>query len=123
MQDDSILVQDRFTSYDSFILHYRDQIDDHLAATGHQLSLAPREEPEQDDDGETPGVLTITGIEIESGSVTLTIDNPSAATFDVQRNSNLGTDDWETVASGQGGETWSGPLPEGGSVSFWRLIR
>ncbi len=125
LEENSVPVEDRFTSYDSFILHYKDQVNAHMEATGHELTLAPR--PEEDDDeepDEDPGDdLKITGIDLEGATVTLAVRNSLEEPYDVQRTTDLNEQEWETVATGQTGETWTGTAPDGTAGVFWRLVR
>jgi hypothetical protein len=66
--------------------------------------------------------IAITGIARTGETIVLTVDNPSGTAYQVQRTLDLnGT--WETVATGQTGTTWSGPIPAGADRVFWRLTR
>lgn len=101
------------TTYDSYILHYKEQINAHLAETGHQLILAPLDE----------GELTINGLERAGDGVLLQVENASQLPYDVERTSTLGVAGWETVATSETGATWTGSLPSGFTRAFWRLHR
>lgn len=99
------------TTYDSFLLAYRDQIDEHLAKTGHRLTVTPV--------GDTS--LGITAIEHSGDSVTLTIHNPSGLPYDLQRSADLVS--WETAATSESTGTWTGAVPAGTGQLFWRLVQ
>lgn len=101
------------TTYDSFILHYRDQINDHLAATGHQLTFAPIEN----------AGLHITGIDLRDASVVISLSNPSGLPFDVHESNDSGSPDWKIVATSQTGSTWTSELPPDRKRLLWKLVR
>jgi hypothetical protein len=63
--------------------------------------------------------LAILNVAREGDTIHLTVDNPSGATYSVQRSLDL--QQWETVATGQQGTSWSGPVPAGAQRAFWRL--
>lgn len=100
------------TTYDSFILHYRDQINEHLAHTGHRLILAPVEERD----------LRITSVHLTSSGILLHVHNPAQIPYDVQRTTDLGAQNWETVGPSRTGSTWTGPLLPESDTGFWRLM-
>lgn len=52
----------------------------------------------------------------------LDVDSSGSA-YDVEMTTDLGAGDWSTVATGQTGAQWTGPLPAGASAVFWRLVR
>ena len=125
LEDNSTPVQDRFTSFDSFILHYRDQFDAHMSNTGHQLTLVPGtdENDNDEDSSEDDTTLAITGITVADGSVILTIDNSSGDPYTVLRTHDLHSDEWEAVATDVTGDTWTGTVPDNTPKMFWRLER
>jgi hypothetical protein len=100
------------TTFDSYVPHYRVQIDQLIAATGYRTTLAPVGED----------VLSIRSIQLDDDQVTLSIANPSGAPYDVQRAADL-AGSWETVQIAATGEAWTGPVPEGAERMFWRLMR
>lgn len=101
------------TTYDSFLLHYRDQISDHLANTGHQLTFAPVE----------PGALKILEIQQNGNEVVLQIENDSDLPYDVQQTDNLLEQNWDTVSTSETGSSWTGEVPAEAQRLFWRVKR
>lgn len=67
--------------------------------------------------------IAITGIEKAGETIVLSVENPSASPYQVQRTLDLATGEWETVDTEQTGATWSGPIPGGTDRAFWRLTR
>lgn len=104
---------DVITTYDSFILHYKDQINDHLAKTGHRLILAPL--------GETG--LEISDVRREGDEIVLQVENPGELPYDIHRATNLESGDWEVVATSRTENSWTGEVPAEEDRVFWRLVR
>lgn len=101
------------TTFDSFLLHYKDQINDHLAATGHQLTLAPL--------GDTS--LGISEVARINDEIVLHIVNPAGLPYDVLRSPEIDIPEWELIATSQTASTWTGAIPPGTDRYFWKLIR
>jgi len=110
-QGSSLLNGTTVTTYDSFILHYRDQIDAHLAPTGYRLTIAP-----------LPGTtsLRISSFQQQDAIVTLHVENSSALPYDIEGSTDL--QNWQTLAASHTGVTWTGPAPSGTEQYFWRLV-
>lgn len=71
-----------------------------------------------------PGAaLRISHIDQAGGIITLIIENPSGAPFQVQRKVGSLAGDWETVAVDQTEEAWTGPLPPDADRGFWRVTQ
>jgi hypothetical protein len=100
------------TTFDSFLLPYRDQIDTHLAHSGYRLTMAPL--------GAAHG-LRIAALQREGKRVTLHLENPAELPYDVQRSEDLLN--WITVETSRTGATWAEDLPNDGKQVFWRLVR
>lgn len=101
------------TTYDSFILHYKDQINDHMAATNHRLLLAPL--------GDTG--FEISTVERTENQILLHVHNPAQLPYDVHRTTDLTHQTWETVATSQTNTPWTGAVPPEADRVFWRLVR
>lgn len=67
------------------------------------------------------GDLRITGVSLVAGALVLNVENPSGASYDVERADALAAGSWTVVASQQTGSSWTVAVPSGAGAAFFRL--
>ncbi len=94
-----------------------------MSNAGHELTLVPSADENDEGDVEGDATLAITGITVADGTVTLTVDNSIGDPYTVRRTDDLNSGEWETVATDVTADTWTGTVPDDAPKMFWRLER
>lgn len=67
--------------------------------------------------------LRIGNMEAEGEQILLTVENPAGVPYQVQRLIGSLEGEWETIATDQTAEIWTGTIPAGANRCFWRVVQ